>query len=365
VNNKKIFLLLTIGRDIRLLKQWLEYYSQWQFDGVLISVHDRPEWSDKIMPRIQALVSEYGAVIADVHKDIDYALEERRNRMLARYCSSSDWMVLADVDEFHHITKSPQELVDYCESKGYDYIAGRFLDRVDAAGGFPEIDESKSIWDSYPVGVQLTRNVVRATYTKVILARCNLKIPTGQHIARGVACPLDEVNVAVHHFKWDASVFDRSRYMVWLYSMQGEPWFMEPRRFLNYAGSDRKLDLSDPALEAFWPCIHRKGKSDTKIMNGCGDPLRYIPEKNISVTVSHENENTILVNQDNGRKFRVDKIVGMLWDKCDGSRLMHEILTEVLATTIKTSMSWEDAEKALQYIIRELAGTEFLHNVEK
>jgi hypothetical protein len=197
----------------------------------------------------------------------------------------------------------------------------------------------------------------------VILARSFIQIPTGQHIARGIPCPIEKENITVHHFKWDQSVFDRSKYMVWLYSMQGEPWFMEPFRFLKYAGPQKKIDLNDPKLEAFWPCLQRNDASEINVINDCYDVANHIPRKNKGIELINEDNKNILVNSNRGKKIQIDQFGANVYQNCSGQKTLKQVIDESLSADVPGGRSITDVERGLQYFLRDLVSAGYLSMV--
>lgn len=250
-------LLLPVGRDIRLLRHWLEHYAGFGFDRILISVHVRPEWSPTLVEDVRRAAAAYGGIVADVHSAVFSNLKERRERLIAAYCQPQDWVFMADMDEFHEYPSPPRDLVAMCERLGFDYVMGRLLDRVGPDGTFPDLDD-RPLWDQFPVGLNLTETLIGGTPAKVVFARASVRIVEGQHQAvTGVGCPEDGLNIVVHHFKWDASVVERTRYMAWKNALEGNWYFLQQRRFLKFIEAHGRIPLDDPRLTVSRPPYRR------------------------------------------------------------------------------------------------------------
>lgn len=317
----QIVLVLMVGRDIRLLRPWLSHYSSFHFDRRLISVHARPQWPPQVK-EAKTMASEFGAEIVDVHTSLLSDQRVRRERMIENCCSPVDWIFTADVDEFHQYPRSPRGLVELCERQGYDFVSGRLLDRVAPNGSFPELDE-RSLWEQFPVGVQLTENILKGTVTKTVCSRASVPVVDGTHSAEGRGCPKEYLEIPVHHFKWDAGVFERAQYMVWMRSISEEPWFVSPLRFLRHAQATGKLNLQDPQLNAFWPRYNRLSRASGEsggIDSGDRpfDLLFATPTRRDTVTVGSGNGFTVLFDEQRQIAFRTAPVAARVWSLIDG-----------------------------------------------
>lgn len=84
-------------------------------------------------------------------------------------------------------------------------LAGLLLDRVAADGGFPSWTTTTGLDNAYPLGGLLTHHLLRGDPRKIVLARSDVAVASGNHRAPGRRPPVDHV-VPVHHFTWRAGV---------------------------------------------------------------------------------------------------------------------------------------------------------------
>ncbi len=332
----KIYLLLPVGRDIKLLPHWVRHYASFGFDRILVSVHRRPEWSPTIVEDVQSIVSEYGGIVADVHEGQVMNLQMRRERMVERFCEPDDWVFMADLDEFHQYPVSPRELVDHCRHSGYDYLTGRLLDRVGPGGNFPVVAEQPCIWDQFPVGCRLTEVISGGTAKKIALARASTPIVEGQHSAQGRGCPEEDTVINIHHFKWDDTVVDRMRYYVWQYSLEAQWYVMEGLRFLRHVRANGgRINLEDAKLEAFWPRFSRESprheRQPEEVPSIVADPVFFVPNRSRDIQLSKVDNQAILAG--GHIRITIDPLFEKIWNLCDGSRTTGDISDGLITET--------------------------------
>jgi hypothetical protein len=205
---------------------------------------------------VTSVLQRCGATLASVWLDagINYGRRiEERSRALAAYAAPEDWVINADVDEFHEYPIDLVDLVDHCERNGFDHVNGELIDRVAADGSLPMLDE-RPLGQQFPMEVLLTRNILRGDCRKVALSRASVVLVPGHHRCVGPRvspCPSEQILVRVHHFKWDFKVLERLRLRIEDIKREGGNWWDESETFLRFVeGSSGVLDLSDPLLEA-------------------------------------------------------------------------------------------------------------------
>jgi len=145
-----------------------------------------------------------------------------------------DWMVWADIDEFHEFRQPLMDLTKQMDSGGFDYVTGRFVDRM-ARQGFPVVSQEKSIWQQFPLGTDITRAVLKGLNEKVMLSRSRVCVIPGHHSVReGQSARVMPGILAVHHFKWDAGVTERLERRLQDDWRQRCTWWTQSERALNW-----------------------------------------------------------------------------------------------------------------------------------
>jgi hypothetical protein len=135
----------------------------------------------------------------------------------------NDWWIISDDDEFHSYSKPLYEIIMDCNKNGWEMVRGGFIDRIGMNGEFSEIKENENIFEQFPNAGFFRYPMSGACPNKICLIKGNIEITAGQHYAKidghttwrwqgwnhPLIAPVDEYNVQVHHFKWDATCIDR------------------------------------------------------------------------------------------------------------------------------------------------------------
>ncbi len=247
-----IWLYSRIGRDDRLLSQFVDHYQNLGVDRMLLCA-DAKNPEDPVPERVRHAAVEIDAVYEQA-SDPGHSMafcERVRTELVQRHCEPTDWVLSADVDEFQVYPEPLDEIVRRCEASSAEYVGGRFVDRIASDGSLAPLSMDRSVWEQYPIGARLTHAVLGACDEKVVLSRAAIPLGGGHHAPKVEATPLEGVEVEVHHFKWDASVVERCRWHRDAYKDVGDPWWRECQRFLDYLAMNHgRIDLSNPSLEA-------------------------------------------------------------------------------------------------------------------
>ena len=330
----RIFYLLLIGPDISLLEKNLHYYSTLGVNKILLSVHVYGEQGKKLLDAVPPIAKRYHAVIADLHNEQRINESLRYSRVRSRHCQEDDWIIYADIDEFIQFPIPVPEIICLADEKQFDYIHGRFLDRISAEGDFPQLTENE-IWDQFPLGVRLTREICKGNERKVTLARAWVVIANGHHYAKsGKGCPRELCMSIVHHFKWDNSVILRCLEMAAMYKETGLPWGEERKRFIDYYNAGNGLlDLCDPALETFWPAYKRTLSHSVQKPSSCTistDPNLLFPLQKAGTSVRPlENDLFMIENETPRCTVQVNAVSRLLFELADGQKSIHRICSQL------------------------------------
>ena len=74
-------------------------------------------------------------------------------------------------------------MIDECETLGFEFITGGFLDRIGENGIFPFVDETTNIWEAFPYSGFFRYPLSGACPNKVCVMLGKVKISNGQHYA--------------------------------------------------------------------------------------------------------------------------------------------------------------------------------------
>lgn len=164
--------------------------------------------------------------------------EQRRALQKARV-EPTDFVLSADIDEFHEYPVDPMELCNWCRDAGYDVVQGPFIDRLSASGVLaPVPPPEQSIFDVYSIETEvrhtlagITQDINLGGSVKLMMIRGDVEPGLGGHGALGehrdrphaLGIHLSRFHeledprarftmpFLVHHFKWTAGVAERMR----------------------------------------------------------------------------------------------------------------------------------------------------------
>ena len=79
------------------------------------------------------------------------AMWAERRRVQAEVAGPSDWVVSADVDEFHAYPEPLDALLARCDAMGVDAVQGPFIDRLSPDGTLIEVASDRPVLEQFPV----------------------------------------------------------------------------------------------------------------------------------------------------------------------------------------------------------------------
>lgn len=236
---------------LELLPFFLDHYSTQGITHFHIGVHngsDSPLWSE-----LETICSRYSTHIECSYRG---GYDPYQNWLYKRwacnaYTTKREWFAVADIDELHQYADgSLHHTVDNAEREGADCIKGRFLDRVAEGGRLIAIIPSRPIWQQFPYGCQITKNVMGAWAEKIMLMRGRFDFDEGHHRAFDAqnkdARSYSRMGI-IHHFKWQQGVLERL--IERNEALSESPWGGETERFLAYFREHGHINLSDTLLE--------------------------------------------------------------------------------------------------------------------
>ena len=252
----KIFAVTSIRNGgIDLLPHWLEHYTNLGVDRILLGIFD------DVPARNREQIETWSAhwpltTFRQTWKNEHELAHEEQRRTACRLAGAGPdtWIIHTDLDELHEFPAPLKEIIATCEVMDINTISGEFLDRVAADGTLAPILPSPSLFQQFPVGCQLTKNLLRGWTQKIMLARFCVACGVGHHIGSNVKAhcvPIGRPDqYIVHHFKWHADLPAR---MDWAMSQPNANlmWRIEARKFLNWLGANGgRISVADPILAA-------------------------------------------------------------------------------------------------------------------
>ncbi len=221
-----INLVTVCGHNTTMLRHMLNHYKDF-VDEIYVVVYLSSD-KDRVLSEVKEITRDLNI---DIHKQ---TIEEPFNweRVTELYNETkllkpNDWWIVSDDDEFHIYPKPISGLIEDCETDGYKFITGAFLDRIGEGGKFPLINDDSDIWKEFPLVGSFRYPISNACPNKTVVMKGDVQITNGQHYAmidkqdtygdrwnHPLRYPVDECFIQVHHFKWDLSVLRRIKEVV-------------------------------------------------------------------------------------------------------------------------------------------------------
>lgn len=221
---RKIRLITVIGHGTNLIKHHIEHYSKHvdEINYVVYDTDERPRFHEEV----QEIIGEYDNVNI-VRVEYNRIFDWDRVTMLYNYITNkhpNDWWVVADIDEFHLYPKNNlRELINDCDSNGWEIVRGGFIDRIGRGGEFVELNNNGTIWEQFPCTGFFRYPLSKACPNKICVIKGHIEITSGQHYAKindmttwrfqgwnhPLIAPYETYSVQVHHFKWDKTSIKR------------------------------------------------------------------------------------------------------------------------------------------------------------
>jgi hypothetical protein len=126
--------------------------------------------------------------------------------------AGSGWHVIADVDELQTHPASIATSIEQAVAAGERTVEGLLIDRVARDGELAACRPGEDLDERYPLGGFFTPRVLDADPRKVLVARADVPLGSGNHWAPGLRRGASSLPpLPVHHFKWRAGCADYLR----------------------------------------------------------------------------------------------------------------------------------------------------------
>jgi hypothetical protein len=242
----QIHLTTVVGSFIEVLPHMLAHYRELGLSSFLVNIH-LSDPKDPILEVAEQVTVKFGCGIASVTVG-EWQREQVGIYERSRQRYPNDWYILADQDELQVYPHDLLDIIKECDSKGYDYIRGCFVDRIDASGMFPDVECNRAIWQQFPLGGFISLPMLGADPRKVVAAKGYVTLNAGQHVAsNGHGCPIEEYFIQVHHFKWVKNLVDRLAQRAEMLKRSNFSHWIESQRFVSYYEKHcGRIDINDP-----------------------------------------------------------------------------------------------------------------------
>ena len=209
-------LVTVVGENTHILPHMLDHYKN-IVDKIYVGVYMQNK-NDSILEEIEDLGITPFMTITDNKYNWEKVTEIYNAIKITK---PNDWWIVSDDDEFHEYPYDIEEIVKDCESRGYEFVTGGFLDRIGENGTFPKVEKNSNIQNLFPLAGFFRYPMSGACPNKVTLMKGSVKVTPGQHYVNlgnnktswgrkhPKRMPIEEVFTQVHHFKWDSTCIKR------------------------------------------------------------------------------------------------------------------------------------------------------------
>ncbi|WP_304451408.1 glycosyltransferase family 2 protein [Nocardiopsis sp. YSL2] len=250
--------------ETALLRAWVEHYRTLGANDFHLALHLPEHAPPGAEGALRATLTDLAVTSTLVehgpwHETTNVILRDR-----LRTQAGEGWHLIADSDEFHTFPDALPEMIATAEQEGHTVVRGLMLDRVTRTGELTgwcapeEVNTRADLRDrldtAYPLGGWITHRLLHGDPRKIVLARSDVPLSSGNHRAPGHH-PANGPVAVVHHFKWRTGVeADLRRRIARLTSgtwTETNPAVRhEAARFLNHLRqNDERIDTTDPALD--------------------------------------------------------------------------------------------------------------------
>ncbi|MEV0599858.1 glycosyltransferase family 2 protein [Streptomyces sp. NPDC050315] len=193
-----------------LLAAWIRHYRRLGIERFLIAFHFPQHVSADRRNALCAASHDVDVVPAVISTGPWHETTNTRLREVLRALAGPGWHLFADADEFQQYGVPLREITAEADRSGRRVVGGLLLDRVTAHGRLSPWAPEDGLDQTYPLGGHLTHRLLRGDPRKIVLARHDIAVASGNHRAPGHK-PDPDVLCAVHHFKWRSGVLDDLR----------------------------------------------------------------------------------------------------------------------------------------------------------
>ncbi|MFE3654146.1 glycosyltransferase family 2 protein [Streptomyces sp. NPDC059152] len=234
-----------------LLPAWVRHYQRLGIERILLAFHFPDHVPDARRHELQAASRELGIIPTGTSTGPWHEHTNTQLRDALRHKAGPGWHLLADADEFQQYPAPLPEVIAQAERSGHRVVGGLMLDRVAAGGHLAGWSPEDGLDLTYPLGGHLTHRLLHGDPRKIVLARHDVTVASGNHRAPGHRPDADRI-CAVHHFKWRSGILNDLRRRVHHFTSgtwqeQTPAVRDEASRLLTHVGRHRGvINTSDP-----------------------------------------------------------------------------------------------------------------------
>ncbi len=164
-------------------------------------------------------------------------------RRAAADMRKTDWMIPADLDEFHNFPVPAKEFLKECDTRGINCVKGRLLDKVAKDGELKTIKKGIPIDRQFPFCADITKELAKGNTGKITAFKKPLIPGEGHHsiFKKKWRAAYHEQMIDSHHFKWDSLAPFRLEKRYRYYSEKKIGWYGESERVYRYLETYKKI----------------------------------------------------------------------------------------------------------------------------
>ena len=207
-----IYLSCCIGveYDYDIVSHFIEYYKNIGVDEFLIVLNTNVSNSERL-EEVQNILKEYDIKEKRVwHGPYDNILHTLiLMDMIEENTNREEWILTADVDEFHEYPYDLRKFISYLDKNKYEAAYGVLVDRLTCDHKIIGIDQDTNLFEAFPLKTNLSSKLFNNPFDfkKVMIHKSYIKLITGQHdclSSEGRKFFPSMLNV--HHFKWRGNI---------------------------------------------------------------------------------------------------------------------------------------------------------------
>ncbi len=163
-----------------------------------------------------------------VNNDSDFKNKIRKT------LNNTDWIIPADLDEFHFHQdfKSLKNLAN--NIKDYDGIYSTLVDKITIDGTIPsELLPNVPLSIQFPKTSFIGKNIMTHSSNKILMCRPHIPIYGGHHYISN-NYKIFSPNGTTFHYKWFGNVLERQKERMNEHLKQKSGWHIETQKLLNY-----------------------------------------------------------------------------------------------------------------------------------
>lgn len=261
-----IQLITSASGDVRMLRDFCEYYSDLGVHRILINLIDTVG-DGKIVEECRQIFAGKPHLVANVYKgEHSWTKQvELLRKTKAHYCGPEDWVLFSDLNERHDYRRNLHAILIEAERNKENLLVGEFLDRVSSTGELIEYNPQKSVFEQFPVACKVSLDLLRAPRLRTIAIRGDVHVSkpfcfesdlvVQRAITNGEITVRKGDPIAVHHFKWHAGVLERIRARLEFYKTMANAGMSDfsmltdcERFFSHLQANGGRLNLTDGSI---------------------------------------------------------------------------------------------------------------------